>query len=86
MYYFHTSCVNSTAELIESMVDQAIETTYKELLFNCHDIHDIEESIGYDLDTELRLHNDYTVSFWRSKYEEKDCYYFQHSCIEYIFL
>ena len=82
-----TNCVNSTAEHINNMVEVAREITYgtfikhvdwKELanMFSCetHYKHG------------LLLKNDWAVSYFKSKYRGKPCYYVCHSCIEYIFI
>lgn len=34
----------------------------------------------------MHLKDDYTVSFWKSKYRGQLCYYICHSGIEYIFV
>ncbi len=78
-----TNCVNSTAQKINDMVDRAREITFETFARNC-EWRSWAESIGYG--PWLYLKNDYHVSFYRSVYEGKKCYYICHSCIEYIFV
>lgn len=81
-FIYETCCVNSTAEKIQDMVDNAIEITYR--TFSKYvDIKSIEQQFGYG--NYLRLKNDYHVSFHRSKYDGRLCYYMRHSGIEYIY-
>jgi hypothetical protein len=86
MKTYLTNCVNSTAELIDEMVEQSEEITYAELLSNVTQ----EELDGVfpfykDCPPTLTLESDYTTAFYKSIYEGKKCVYVEHSRIEYIF-
>lgn len=52
------------------------------------EMKDIELSLGYFSNHKkgLVMKNDWHVSYWKSNYNGKPCYYFQHSGIEYVFL
>jgi len=78
-YAFETTCVNSTANLILDMVDQAREVTWRTFT-------------RYVLRYELRaffpgppaLERDYHVSFYSSHFNGRRCYFLVHSAIEYV--
>ena len=78
-----TCCVDSTAEKIDDMVYNAREITCQTFLRNA----DIDvEAFGYVKSGRgLRLKSDWAVSFFKSKFCGKPCYYMAHSCIEYIY-
>ena len=79
-----TCCVSSTAEKIDAMVERAKEITCQTFMKRV----DIDvEGFGYVKSGKgLRLKNDWAVSFWKSIYCGKPCYYMCHSCIEYIYV
>lgn len=86
-YHYHTCCINSTAINIYTMVDNAIDITYCTMLKHCSGLLDWAERMGYVRDGRskgLTLKNDWGVSFHRSKYRGRRCYYVCHSAIEYI--
>lgn len=83
-YVFLTSCVASTAELIDAMTEGAEELTHAELAEHC-DLSSFAHEMGY-CDDGLKLENDYHVSYWKSTYDGKRCYYLDHSRIEYIWI
>ena len=78
-YAFETTCVNSTADLILDMVDQAREVTWRTFT-------------RYVPRHELRsffpgppaLERDYHVRFYRSRFNGRRCYFLVHSAIEYV--
>ncbi len=87
-YTYHTCCVNSTAELIGEMVDNAIEISYRTFIKHVP-IEEIKELFPYyDFHGKggLNLKHDWAVSFHRSKYRGRRCYYMRHSSIEYIWI
>ena len=86
-YQFITSCVNSTAELIDNMVDSAIDITYRTFI-QYVDIQELSEMFGYVMNSRngLTLKKDWAVSYHRSTYDGQPCYYLRHSAIEYIFV
>lgn len=86
-FFYATSCVSSTAEAINAMTDNAHEVSYSTLRRHCNDLDDWAKSLGYDIGNErggLRLKNDWAVSYFRSRYHGKRCYYIVHSAIEHI--
>lgn len=88
-YEYVTSCVDAKGCDIEDMVDNAEEVDYEEFmdavgqeqveeLFSFYDWSDNPES--------LTLKDDYAVSYYKGKYKGEDCYFIQHSAIEYVFV
>ena len=79
-----TCCVNSTAELIDNMVEQAKEISVSTFLRRVNiDVKDF----GYATKGKgLRLKNDYAVRFFKSVFDGQACYYMCHSAIEYIYI
>lgn len=68
------------------MVDQAAEVTYRTVLRRCHDLLFWAKQMGYDSRSNvgLTLKNDQYVSYHKSRYRGRRCYYVCHSGIEYI--
>jgi len=87
-FHYHTNCVNSTGPRIIAMVDAAISITYRTMLKHCPGLLDWAESVGYERDSRsgLTLKDDWHVSYHRSRYRGKRCYYVRWSGIEHIFL
>ena len=85
-----TCCVHSTAELIDAMTDSAREITYRTLrrVIGGDILDEWASNMKYDVGNErggLRLKDDWHVTYHKSTYDSKPCYYIQHSGIEYIF-
>lgn len=84
-------CVHLNGEDINDMKDRAIDITYQTLAKHVdrEELNTMIECLGYDTGPGrrggLRVHDDYAVSFHRSKYRGRRCYYIAHSGIEYIF-
>jgi len=89
-YQYRTSCVSSTATAIHDMVDNARDVTYETVRKHCDGLLAWAESLGYSTASNrgcgLTLKNDYAVSFHKSKYKGKPCYYVRWSAIEYIWV
>lgn len=89
IYRYETCCVNSTAQHIHAMVDRAREVTLNTLLRHVPTaiIAAVFPSYawGPGKPGELRLKDDWHVSYYRSIYRNRPCYYIRHSAIEYIF-
>lgn len=90
MYQFTTTCVASTGPLINAMTASAKEVSYRTMRKHVGDaLVEIEHQLGYDVghkrETGLRLSKDWHVSFWRSTYDGRPCFYFVWSHIEHIF-
>ncbi|MDD2460138.1 MAG: hypothetical protein WC328_01485 [Kiritimatiellia bacterium] len=85
-YHYETSCVSSTAELIDAMTEQARPVTLRTLRRHCRYLREWEKDMGYATDNQigLRLQDDITVRFYRSRYDGMPCYYIDHSGIEHI--
>ena len=77
-----TCCVNAKANDIQAMVDQAKEVPFTVLARHC-EIEDFEREMGYG--PWLRMENDYAVSYYKSTYQGRPCYFVDHSAIEYVF-
>ncbi len=82
-FEYLTCCVTSTARLIDSMVESARQITCKTFLARVNiDV----EAFGYvRRGAGLKLCDDWAVSFHKSIYNGKPCYYMCHSAIEYIY-
>jgi hypothetical protein len=84
---YTTCCVNSTAEAIDAMVENAVSITYRTFRKHCEDLDEWASRMGYDTGAErggLRLSKDWAVSYHRSQYWGRPCYFLCHSAIEYI--
>ena len=75
----------STAEKIDSMVEQSRQITYKTFLKYVCFSH-LMKVFPFYQGSGLHIKNDYGVSFHKSEYENKPCVYVCHSAIEYIFI
>jgi hypothetical protein len=78
-YAFETTCVNSTADLILDMVDQAHEVTWR--TFTRHVLH---HELRAFFPGPPALERDYHVRFYSSRFAGRRCYFLVHSAIEYI--
>jgi len=85
-FAYTTCCVNSTAAKIHAMVDAARDVTLATLRRHCRDIHQWAHDMSYAVGAERGLHlaDDFAVSFHKSHYDGRPCYYISHSAIEYI--
>lgn len=86
-FHYLTNCVNSTAKAIQDMVDNETTVTWKTLIKHIP-IQEIRSILpGYQWNGRgLHIKDDYAVSFHRSRFNGKRCYYICHSCIEYVFI
>jgi hypothetical protein len=87
LYRFQTSCVAAAAADIEAMTDDdvQVEVTYTEMAKHC-DLRSFESTFGYGPDIGLELKDDTMVSYWKSTYQGRPCYFLDHSRIEYIWV
>ena len=89
-YVYETNCVNSTERAIREMIDSNIDITRKTFLQHVDrdSLVDVEMSLGYCQHPKqgMTMAGDWHISYHRSKYRGKPCYYFRHSAIEYIFV
>lgn len=87
-YVYYTNCINSTYEAITAMTERARDITYTTLLQHVGIDTLLDTFPGYARYPQqgLTLKNDWHVSYHKSRYEGKRCYYVRHSAIEYIFI
>ena len=87
MYEYETCCVNSTAKLINDMVDQAREITWETFRRHVHwtEVRRVFPFYSYRGVLGHHIKDDWHVGFWKSRYSGAPCYYITHSAIEYIF-
>lgn len=86
-YTYCTNCVNSTAEKIDAMMETAKQICYNTFIraVSATEVAKIFPSYQWGRGNNLRLKNDWAVSFYKGEYENKTVYIIMHSCIEYIF-
>lgn len=90
VFRFETNCVNSTCKLITDMVEQ--EKPVGRATFLKHvdrdELREIEAGLSYEQHPSrgLTMAGDWHVSYHKSHYDGKPCYYFRHSAIEWIFV
>jgi hypothetical protein len=85
-YTYTTNCVSAKGDDISEMVDIAEDVTYDELKEHCQGLKEWELGNGYQPDggKGLTLRKDWAVSYHRSKYLGRPCYYIYHSAIESV--
>lgn len=89
-YTYKTNCVNSTARLINDMVDNARQITWKTFCkyVAVESVKEVFPDYSYRQEYSgcgFHIKDDYAVSFYKSTYRGKPCVYIYHSAIEYIF-
>lgn len=88
-WQFVTSCIHANGEDITAMVRDATPVTFKTMSRVVGEpFREQQKLLNYDTGRErggLRMSKDFAVSYWRSKYKGKTCYYFRWSAIEHIF-
>lgn len=85
-YTFETTCIEARGKDILAMRDSATKVTYRTMLKHCVDMLHVAQRLGYIVrGQDLKLKDDWCVSYHRSKYRGKPCYYFVWSGIEHIF-
>ena len=89
MFVYETCCVNSTARLINAMTDRKRTITWRTFIKHVK-AAELSEVFpiynwGHGPTRELRMKNDWAVSYHKSMYGGRPCYYVAHSAIEYIF-
>lgn len=85
-FWYHTSCVQAKGDDINDMRHHSgmVEVTYQTMRRHCVDLMVWARSMGYD--RWLPLSKDPIVSYHKSTYRGKLCYYLVHSAIEHIWL
>lgn len=87
--HFHTTCVNhGNGDDINAMTDKARQITFATFKKNvdAKDLRRVSRDLGYLPGERLQLHTDWSVSFYKSTFCGKPCYYFVWSAIEHIFI
>lgn len=88
-FKFHTSCVgfNDDLDILLDMINNSKEITWRTFLKHT-DISEIRELFPhYDWHgVGLHIKDDFGVSFYKSKFKNKPCYYLCWSAIEFIFI
>jgi hypothetical protein len=87
MFEYFTCCVSSTAELINAMTEKGRQITAN-TFFKYVSLKEVNEQFGYNLNSKQlnSIKKDYHVAYFKSKYDDQECYYLVHSAIEYIFV
>lgn len=88
-FKFYVNCVsipsNQVDDLID-MIDAEHQITYQTFIKNC-DCLNMFKALGYCIrGNDLKIKNDFNVSFHKSKFIGNTCYYFRYSAIEHIYL
>ena len=85
---FEATCVNSTTELLDPMIEGAVEITYRTFKKHVPDIDSWATCMGYGDagELELKLRNDRLVQYFKSVYDGRPCVYLTHSAIEHIWV
>lgn len=91
-YTYYGNCVNWAGRDVphlSEMIDNAIDITRQTFLAHADrdDLRQVELGLGYSAHPSkgLTMAGDYHVSYHRSKYKGKRCYFFKWSGIEYVF-
>jgi hypothetical protein len=84
-YRFVTTCVNSTSDDIDALIEQAQDVSMRifRQKIGSEQYRELEAALGYNRD--LRLANDWAVSTHRSVYRGVPAYYLVWSAIEHIY-
>jgi hypothetical protein len=90
-YRYLTCCVLSTGPAINAMTERAREVSYRTFMRHVDrdELATVSPFDYYDWrrrPRDLTLKRDWHVSYHRSVYEGRPCYYARHSAIEYIFV
>jgi len=89
-YHYETSCVECTnrVEALNKMIEEAVEVEYSAMLRNCENLTIWAQRQGYsrNIHQGLTLKDDWHVSFHKSTFEGKPCYYLRWSAIEFIWV
>jgi hypothetical protein len=83
-YAFLTSCLGASGDAITAMTAAAEEVTREEMAACC-DLNTWAKVMEYD-SLGLPYQEDWHLTYWKSNFEGKPCYYVDHSRIEYIFV
>jgi len=91
-YEYVGCCVDLKGRDITEMCDCATEVSYQTVRKRLGEaLMNFAASMGYETRPGgsrrgMFLSNDYHVSYYKSRYKGKPCYYIDHSCIEHVFV
>jgi len=86
-YVYETDCVSADGDDITAMQDVALPVTLATLRRRCQGILEWELDMGYAIYGHgLKLKNDWHVSYYKSLYRGRPCYYIEHSHIEHVWV
>jgi len=89
-WVFVTNCINSDGPSITAMQAAATPVTFRTMMRVLGDAFvEKQRELGYDVGYQrggLRMSKDWAVSYAKSVYQNRPCYYFVWSHIEYIFV
>jgi len=89
-WQFETTCVNSTAELINDMVDGAEDLSHGEFLelLGNEKLDDWAQNMSYSVEEDggLLLKDDWHVAYGKGEYGGRECIFIVHSGIEHIWV
>lgn len=81
-------CTGLSGDLISNMTDTAEDLTYDEFIFIVSENELVKVFPDYDWNNgkNLKLRDDWAVSFHKSKYDGRDCLYVKWSAIEFVWI
>lgn len=87
-YVYECSCVEGDGQAISDMTEQAIDVGYRTALRHCQGLLDWAATKGYAkrATAGLTLREDWAVSFHRSRFQGRRCYYICWSAIEFVWV
>jgi hypothetical protein len=90
-YRYGTSCVDCTesrVEALKQMIAEALPVSYATMRRHCPTLVQWSFRQGYERDPRkgLTLKNDQIVSYHKSTFEGRPCYYVCWSAIEYVWV
>lgn len=85
-YFYRACCVELEGPDIQAMVDKAQRVSLKTMKQHCAGLDEWAKNMKYERDARhgLTLQKDWHVTYWKSVFRRKSCYFLVHSAIEYI--
>lgn len=85
-YFYKACCVKFEGDDITAMVEKACQVSHRTMKLNCPDLDGWAKMIGYarDIRYGITLKKDRHVTYWKSIFKGKKCYFLVHSAIEYV--
>ena len=84
MMDFIISCVTAKGSDIQDMIDAATQVKFETVAKHTGGLRYLNHLFEYT-HPNLTIKSDYAVSFWKSKYKGRACYFIRSSGIEYVF-